>query len=160
MTPLLGASPERRETMVTEVTEIKQFEAPPVEQRDDEPVAHRREFIEIRVLPELIPIEHIRSASLGPAVPSELLLGTLGDGRLRVRMPIAVRLETEAEHVIAQAVELNEFGFGQNLSEALADLQRAVVELYFTLKNEQGRLGPDLELVWAKLREKIELQER
>ncbi len=62
---------------------------------------------------------------------------------------------TEDKNVIAQAEELDEFGFGKNLSEALSDLQGAIVELYFTLEQEEDRLGPDLRRVWAILQEKI-----
>ena len=95
------------------------------------------------------------SARIEPA-PKQILLGSLGDGRLRVRMPIAVNLATENDDYIAEAEELSEFGFGKNPSDAINDLQRALVELWFTLQQEQDRLGPDLLGVWSKLRQKVE----
>ena len=58
------------------------------------------------------------------------------------------------EHVV-EATELNEFGFGETLSEALTDLQAAIAELYFTLEEDQDRLGPDLSSVWDVLSRKI-----
>lgn len=102
----------------------------------------------------VVPIEYV-GTDLAPAVPSEALLGSLRDGRLRVHSPIKVGFATEGKHIIAEAVELNEFGFGENQSEARADLQRAIAELYFTLEQEQDRLGTDLQGVWTVLQEKI-----
>ncbi|MGH9427950.1 MAG: hypothetical protein ACRD2L_16825 [Terriglobia bacterium] len=72
-----------------------------------------------------------------------------------MKIPIRVKLAREDQHIIAEAAELTEFGFGANLSEALHDLQRAIVELYFTLEQDQHRLGPDLQQVWAALQRTI-----
>ncbi len=88
-------------------------------------------------------------------LPEEFLLGTLLDARLRVSEPFEVRIIRENQDVILEATEINEFGFGANLSEALSDLQSAIGELYFTLERDADRLGPDLERVWLDLREKI-----
>lgn len=88
-------------------------------------------------------------------IPDRILIGSLHDGRLRVQIPIAVKFSSEEEHVIAEAEEFNEFGFGTNPSEALRDLQRALAELYFTLEQEGHRLGPDLARAWARLRPAI-----
>lgn len=110
---------------------------------------------ESQTLTGLVPVEYSHTVSLGPPIPSELLLGTLRDGRLRVCSPITVKITREDKHVIAHAVEFNEFGFGENLSQALSDLQRAIVELYLTLEKEQGCLGHDLQSVWASLQQKI-----
>lgn len=140
------------------VTKIRPFEfdQPVIEKSRDEAGAYRTEFEEIRNLTGLVPSASVQTASLGPALPSELLLGHLRDGRLRVVAPIAVKLISEGEHVIAEATEVNEFGFGKNPSAALIDLQRALAELYFTLEAEQDRLGLELQNVWATLRQKIE----
>ena len=134
------------------LAKIQPFPRPPAKQQDD---AVALDFAEIGTLTGLTPTEYSRTGSLGPAVPDELLLGTLRDGRLRVWSPITVKFTTEDEHVIAEAVEFNEFGFGKNISEALRDLQRTIVELYLTLEEEQDRLGSDLQSVWTKLQHKI-----
>ena len=84
-----------------------------------------------------------------------MLLGSLRDGRLRVVSPITVKFTVDDRNVVAEAVDFNEFGFGANSSGAVADLQRAVVELYFTLEKEQNRLGADLRGVWERLQQKI-----
>ena len=87
--------------------------------------------------------------------PNEFTLGRLRDGRLRVVKPIEVVRTAEDGKCVVEARELNEFGFGDNFSEALADLEAAIAELYFTLEAEQDRLGPDLAAVWATLSEKV-----
>jgi hypothetical protein len=89
------------------------------------------------------------------SVPGQVLLGSVHDGRLRVCSPIRVNFTEEGHHIIAEAVEINEFGFGQNPSEAIIDLQHAIVELYFTLEKEQERLGGDLQNVWERLQKLI-----
>lgn len=88
-------------------------------------------------------------------VSTQILLGSLRDGRLRVQSPITVKITKEDRHIIAEATELDEFGFGANLSDALRDLQRAIVELYLTLEEGKDRLGPDLQRVWTTLQHKL-----
>jgi hypothetical protein len=87
--------------------------------------------------------------------PEPFALGSLRDGRLRVVEPIEVSPMLEGGKHVLEAQELNEFGFGDNLSEALADLQAAIAELYLTLEEEQERLGPDLSSVWDVLSQKV-----
>ncbi len=88
-------------------------------------------------------------------LPREFACGSLRDGRLRVVEPIKAVWREEDEGIVVEAAELNEFGFGDNLSEAMADLQAAIAELYFTLEREQHGLGPDLAAVWATLARKL-----
>ena len=87
----------------------------------------------------------------------EFLLDRLRDGRLRVVEPISVSRTTENGEVVLEARELNEFGFGATLSEAIPDLQTAIAELYFTLEAERDRLGPDLAAVRETLTRKIRM---
>lgn len=82
-------------------------------------------------------------------------IGALRDGRLRVRSPFVAKLAKENEDYIAEAEEIHEFGFGENPSEAIADLQQAIAELYLTLEQEQNRLGADLAAVWSTLQAKV-----
>ena len=89
-------------------------------------------------------------------VPAEpFALGSLRDGRLRVVEPFEVVPMLEGGTYVVEAPELNEFGFGDNLSEALSDLQPAIAELYFTLETDREQLGPDLSSVWAELSQKV-----
>lgn len=86
---------------------------------------------------------------------NEMLLGTLGDARLRLSAPIRVKMDVEGSQYVAEATEFSEFGFGASRSEAIRDLQRALVELYFTLDQEQDHLGSDLAKVWESLKSQV-----
>ena len=87
--------------------------------------------------------------------PTRFTLDSLPDARLRVVEPIEVIPMVEGDKHVAEAPEINEFGFGDTLVGAVADLQAAIAELYFTLEAEQRRLGPDLAAVWGTLSEKV-----
>ena len=131
---------------MSETAEIQRLPEPRAVNWDNEAVA-RQKFLEDSLIRLVTPFV--------PKVPEQLLLGSVRDGRLRVNAPILVKCTRENQDIVAEAVELNEFGFGDNISEALSDLQAAIVELYFTLDQEQDRLGPDLQRTWATLQEKI-----
>ena len=88
----------------------------------------------------------------------KILIGSLRDGRLKVNSPIKVVFSKEADSFIAEAMELNEFGFGNNEAEALSDLQRTIVELFLTLDEDKSHLGKDLQLLREKLNEHISLR--
>jgi hypothetical protein len=100
----------------------------------------------------------LRPRTLGARVQrpdNQLRLGSLRSGRLRVRSAFRVEIQRLDGRVVAHAEEINEFGFGANLSEAIADLQGTIAELYDTLESEESRLGPDLRRVWEVLRKKV-----
>lgn len=80
--------------------------------------------------------------------PTQCAIDDLRDGRLRVVEPIAVTWTTEDGQCVAEAAEINEFGFGDNLTDAIAELR-------FALDADQERLGPDLQAVRATLTRKI-----
>ena len=79
--------------------------------------------------------------SLAPVLPTDMLVGALRDPRLRLHSPLHVLFRREDDFIIAECKELDEFGYGRHLTEAIEDLQQVVAELYFTLKTEEGRLG-------------------
>jgi hypothetical protein len=135
-------------------TEIQVFENPGTEQ-EDELAAYYPKMEEMKVL-ELVPLS-IASMRLGiKQLIDHFYVGALRDGRLRVVSPISVHEMVENDHIILEAEELQEFGFGHTFSEAIIDLQRAIAELYLTLEEEQNRLGPDVERVWFILQQKIQ----
>ena len=110
------------------------------------------------IIPDVLPpvVELIGPMDVElPFRSGTLALGSLRDGRLRVVEPISVVQMAEEVNCVIEAEELNEFGFGDNFSEAIRDLQEAIAELYFTLEHEQGQLGPDLASVWATLSRKV-----
>jgi len=93
--------------------------------------------------------------SVGLTLPSTMLLGALRDPRLRLIAPLTITFERENDDIVAYCEELEEFGFGTHLTEAIVDLQLAIAELYFTLKEENNRLGSDLRRLWDSLCQKI-----
>ena len=87
--------------------------------------------------------------------PLSMNLGFLRDGRLRLRQAIRLSFSYESGQVVAEAEGLDEYGSGANLSEAIADLQHALAELYFALEEQQDRLAAGLQRIWEELRTKI-----
>ena len=65
------------------------------------------------------------------SIHDKFVLDSLRDEHLRVIEPIEFVQTTEEGKCVVEAPELNEFGFGNNLSEAITDLQAAIVELFF-----------------------------
>jgi hypothetical protein len=131
-----------------------------VEWPDAEAIAYRPSG-EI-VMTHLLSNEHmgiiLAARHAQAALPEEILVGTLRDGRLRVHSPIRVKVVRDGKQVVTEATEINEFGFGENLSESLADLQATVCELYWSLMKDRHRLGPELERAWETLQRKIDLR--
>ena len=99
-----------------------------------------------------LPTEPIET--VGPTLPSTMLLGALRDPRLHLIVPLTITFERENNDIVAYCEELEEFGFGTHLTEAIEDLQAAIAELYFTLKEENDRLGSDLARIWDSLHQK------
>lgn len=130
------------------------------ERCDVEAISHRPEVEEISVTHLLSneDIGVILAAHRTPRLTDQFLLGSLRNGRLRIKSPITVRCTRENQDIITEAVEFNEFGFGKSVSESLSDLQATIAELYFALKENQQRLGPDLRHVWETLQQKIILR--
>lgn len=90
-------------------------------------------------------------------LPARIKLESLADDRLRVKEPIAVAVFRDDEgFILAEAVELNEFGYGDDPAAAVQELRYAIADLYFSLEEDQDRLGPGLQTVWAVLQAKIE----
>ena len=107
---------------------------------------------------------HLSPTELGPAWEdldrktswrSTFRLGNLSDGRFRVVQPFDVGFLLEGDSLVAEAAEINEFGFGSTYSEAIRDLQATIVELYVTLREDQANLGPDIQQVWDTLNGKV-----
>ena len=78
-------------------------------------------------------------------------IGSLLDVRLRMREVITLVLQREDEFYIARYDELNEFGYGHSPIDAVQDFRRTLGELYWSLRDNQKRLGPDLASTWGLL---------
>ena len=88
--------------------------------------------------------------------PARIKLESLADDRLRVKAAIEVVVFETEGLVVAEAEELYECGDGPSQEAAIADLQYALADLYFTLAAEQGNLGQGLRQVWQILQTKVE----
>lgn len=88
-------------------------------------------------------------------LPAQLSLESLPDNGVTLLQPISYLLSAEDGQIVAEAVELNEFGCGDTPAEAIADLQQTILELYRTLEQDRERLGPDLQAVWEVLQSKV-----
>jgi len=80
-----------------------------------------------------------------------ILLYSLRYPSLRLVEPLSVSLEYDGEQVIAHAPDLDLFGYGDTEGEALDDLRRTVVDLYYTLREDSESLGPMPAQVWDYL---------
>ena len=115
----------------------------------------RESDVILEVFPPMVELIGSVSEDLASLPRGPFFLGSLRDGRLRVLEPFEVAPMLEGSKHVLEATELNEFGFGDTFSEALADLQAAIAELYFTLEEDQELLGPDLLSVWDVLSRKV-----
>lgn len=98
------------------------------------------------------------TGNLSPGLtrPARIKLESLSDDRLRVKEGIDVVIFETEGLVVAEAEELYECGDGPSQEAAIADLQYALADLYFTLEAEQGNLGQGLRQVWEILQTKVE----
>ena len=78
-------------------------------------------------------------------------IGSLLDPRLRLRESVTLKMEQDDEFHVAWCEELNEYGYGPDPISAVQDARNTIAELYWQLKTEQERLGPDLANTWKKL---------
>lgn len=93
--------------------------------------------------------------SLGSGAHDEILIGSLLDTRLRMQESVLLLMEREGEFYIAKCEELNEFGYGSDPIDAVQDIRNTIAELYWQLKENQGRLGSDLAKTWQILSELV-----
>lgn len=88
-------------------------------------------------------------------LPARIKLESLADDRLRVKDPIEVVLFAAEGLIVAEVEELYECGDGPSPAAAIADLQYALADLYFTLEREQHRLSKGMQPVWQLLQSKV-----
>jgi hypothetical protein len=85
-----------------------------------------------------------RSAS-APGQPLLLTVEDLGDPRVSVSSPLRVEAHWEPEGMTIYHPESEVFGYGKDEDEALGDFRAALAELFVTLDNDRGSLGPALQ---------------
>ncbi|MGA3325136.1 MAG: hypothetical protein ABSF45_11735 [Terriglobia bacterium] len=92
--------------------------------------------------------------------PTSLLFGALRDPHLKLRKPIPLKIEESEGLVSAIFEDIQEFGCGKNMSDALSDFSSTVAELYVRLSQENAPLGVDLLRVKTILSDYIEPRPR
>ncbi len=107
-----------------------------------------------RTIPS-IPVKII-SIKEPTATPKQFYVGSLLDDRLRLRQTIKVRIMQEGDSFIAFCKKFEEYGYGDDPMSAVDDLRQAISELYWTLKEEKGKLGPAMVNLWTLLQSDIE----
>ena len=95
--------------------------------------------------------EVVETVMHGSIVRDRIQIGSLLDHRLRMSEPITLDMEREDEFYIAKYDELDEFGYGTDPISAVQDFRKTIAELYWQLKEDEERLGPDLTETWQRL---------
>lgn len=104
---------------------------------------------------QAVPMQTLTAIQGSTERSDKVNLGTVFDRRFRVHKPIPLTINRSGEGVSAIWPEIDEFGHAESAAAASVELARSVVELYSTLEREQMNLGPDLERVWAILKQHI-----
>ncbi len=97
---------------------------------------------EIRELLE--EVKELRTELSGRPLVSTILLSNLNDVRVTVANPISVIVEEYDEECLARWPEVNAYGIGSTLSEAIHYLKDNIVELYYDLANRDEEILGDI----------------
>ena len=85
----------------------------------------------------------------------QVLVGSLLDPRLRVQGVLVLDIERDGEFYIASCDQFDEYGYGTDVINAVQDARHTIAELYWELRENQDRLGADLERTWQALSAQI-----
>lgn len=80
-----------------------------------------------------------------------ILIYSLSSPLLKLKEPLAVHLEYDKEEVVAFCYDLDIFGYGESEIEALDDLRKTILDLYYELKENKDNLGILPERIWDYL---------
>jgi hypothetical protein len=101
----------------------------------------------------------VETARLVRPIQSEaVLFGAMSDPMIRVKSPIPLRISREGDTVAVFSPDLEEFGYGRTLSDALDDFAKTVRELYLSLSARQESLSDYLQGVLEKLQQFLEVR--
>ena len=106
------------------------------------------------------PIKRLNLEARAAALPRKIQFGAVANQKIRVKQPLSVELKREGESVVAYCADLEEFGYGSNVSEALDDFGSTVAELFQSLVHDEPRLGDDLRRQLQRVRQYLETREK
>jgi hypothetical protein len=120
----------------------------------DQLVELQREIVEVKQL-----LKNIQAPSHRPADGTTIFIGDLRSDEYRLNTPIPVTIEYDEDTVIASFYDIEEYGIGEDLEEALSDLCAGLVEYYESLEENVHCLGPLPARHWKYLKTLISRQE-
>ncbi|HDL01254.1 MAG TPA: hypothetical protein ENH23_03365 [candidate division Zixibacteria bacterium] len=82
-------------------------------------------------------------------------IADLGNLNLHLNRNLPVSLANSEGMVTAYSNDIDEFGTGTNENEAIEDLKKSIVEIYYLYKDEQNNLGPLPRQQWSFLKSVI-----
>ena|SRR5579864_6713315 len=88
--------------------------------------------------------------------PKSMRLGVIHSPQLQLKKAISVEISRKKDAVVANARDLQEFGCGVTMSDAIDDLSKGLAELFFRLESDQARLSKDLQKLWDKLSQYVQ----
>jgi hypothetical protein len=91
-------------------------------------------------------------------IPREILFAASPGRGLYFKKPISLTIYREQEAYIAYASDIEEFGYGESVAQALDDFGKTICELYLSLSKDKDRLGRHLHRQFAKLNEFLEIR--
>ncbi len=87
--------------------------------------------------------------------PYTIFIQNLRHSSYHLRCPIPILIEYDDDVIIATYHDIDMYGTGADVQEALSDLCAAIVEYYETLKDDEGNLGLLTSQEYAFLKEII-----
>jgi len=114
----------------------------------------QREIFEVKQL-----LQSIQTPLRHPADGTTIFIGDLRSNEYRLNMPIPVTIEYDEDTVIASFYDVEEYGVGEDLEEALSDFCAGLVEYYESLEENVHCLGPLPARHWKYLKTLISRQE-
>ena len=106
----------------------------------------------------LFEIDTETARPMRPVQPEAVLFGAISDPMIRVTSPIPLRISREGDTVAVFSPDLEEFGYGQTLSDALDDFAKTIRELYLSLSARREILSDHLQGVLEKLQQFLEVR--
>ena len=83
--------------------------------------------------------------------PYTIFIQNLRHPSYRLRHPIPVLIERDDDIIIATYHDVDMFGTGTDVPEALSNLCAAIIKYYETLKDDEGNVGSPQEYAFLKL---------
>lgn len=112
--------------------------------------------LEANISPSPDTTPHEEPFNVVDLLPRQLEFAAPPSRRLRFKKPISLKLYADLDSVVAYSPDLEEFGNGENVAEALDDFGKTIAEAYDSLQDEFDVLGENLKQHFLRLQDYIE----